>query len=36
MVKERNANDFTKITKSELLEWSLVAVPANAEALSLD
>ena len=36
IVKERNTNDFTQITKSELLEWSLVAVPANAEALSLD
>ena len=36
MAKQRDQNDFSKIIKSELLEWSLVAVPANAEALSLD
>jgi len=36
LAKERDNGDYTKITKSELLEWSLVAVPANAEALSLD
>lgn len=34
--KERDSNDFTKITKCELLEWSLVAVPCNQDALSLD
>lgn len=36
LAKERDNQDYTKITKSELLEWSLVAVPANAESLSLD
>ena len=34
--KQRNPNDFSIIEKSELLEWSLVAVPCNQEALSLD
>ena len=33
--KERS-EDRKTITKSELLEWSLVAVPCNADALSLD
>lgn len=36
LAKERDPQDYRKITKSELLEWSLVAVPANASALSLD
>lgn len=36
IVFERDPNDRSIITKWELLEWSLVAVPANAAALSLD
>lgn len=36
IVKQRNSQDFAIIEKSELLEWSLVAVPCNPEALSLD
>ena len=36
IVKERDQNDWRIITKCELLEWSLVAVPANPQALSLD
>lgn len=34
--KQRSGNDRTVITKSEMLEFSFVAVPANPEALSLD
>lgn len=34
--KQRSSNDRTIITKSEMLEFSFVAVPANPEALSLD
>jgi len=34
--KKRDEKDFSRIMESELLEWSLVAVPANAEALSID
>lgn len=34
--KQRNENDRAVIEKSEMLEFSFVAVPANAEALSLD
>ena len=33
---ERDSTNRSIITKSELLEWSLVAVPCNPEALSLD
>lgn len=36
IVKERQADNFRVITKCELLEWSLVAVPCNPLALSLD
>ena len=36
IVNERDPNNRNIITKSELLEWSLVAVPCNPEALSLD
>lgn len=34
--KSRDPENMRIITESELLEWSLVAVPANASALSLD
>lgn len=33
---ERDATNRSIITKCELLEWSLVAVPCNPEALSMD
>lgn len=36
IVKERQADNWRNITKCELLEWSLVAVPANPMAISLD
>lgn len=36
ILKERDPNDRGRITKWELLEWSLVAVPCNRDALSLD
>ena len=36
MIQERDVNDRSRITRWELLEWSLVAVPSNREALSQD
>ena len=36
LVKERDPNDRSVITKAELLEVSFVAVPCNPEALSQD
>lgn len=36
IIQERDATDRAIITKWELLEWSLVAVPANPAALSQD
>lgn len=36
MIKSRDPNDRSLITNWELLEWSLVAVPCNPLALSLD
>jgi len=36
IAKQRDDKDKTTITKSEMLEFSFVAVPANPEALSLD
>lgn len=36
MTKERDTNDRSIITKSELLEWSWVAVQSNRDAMSLD
>ena len=36
IILERDVTNRSIITKCELLEWSLVAVPCNPEALSLD